>query len=69
MPKQDLLFPAGAYFREVIIEECKKREDYSSVVIDGSHIYRLDSTSIRVSGIIFFVKCYPKLAETILHIT
>lgn len=51
IPKQNLLFPSSGHIRELIIEECKKRDDYSPVVIDGSHIYNVDSTTAKVRKI------------------
>ncbi|KAK7601820.1 hypothetical protein V9T40_009261 [Parthenolecanium corni] len=47
LPKENVLFPATGRIREVIIEECTKRDDYSPVIIDGSHIYRIDSSTSK----------------------
>lgn len=49
LPKENVLFPATGRIREVIIEECTKRDDYSPVIIDGSHIYRIDSSTSKVN--------------------
>lgn len=47
-PKQSLLFPASDYLREKIVESCTKSDDYSFVVLDGSLIYRIDTTTAKV---------------------
>ena len=49
-PKQSLLFPASDYVREVIIEDCKKRDDFGFVVLDGSLIHRIDTTTAKVGS-------------------
>lgn len=48
MPKQNILFPAVAHIKEIITDECKKKDEYGPVVIDGSHIYKIDSTTAKV---------------------
>ena len=54
-PKQSLLFPASDYVREVIVENCKMRDDFGFVVLDGSLIHRIDTTTAKVS----YERSYP----------
>lgn len=68
LPKENVLFPATGRIREVLIEECTNRDDYSPVIIDGSHIYRIDSSTAKVNfnyilknGISFKKSCILKL--------
>uniref|UniRef100_A0A8D8U5A1 Sodium-independent sulfate anion transporter n=1 Tax=Cacopsylla melanoneura TaxID=428564 RepID=A0A8D8U5A1_9HEMI len=46
-PSQSLVYPAVEYFRDVIVSSCQSRDSTAPVVIDGTHIYNIDSTMAK----------------------
>lgn len=47
-PSQSLVYPAVEYIRDVIVSSCQAKDSTAPVVIDGTHIYYIDSTMAKV---------------------
>ncbi|KAI5728042.1 hypothetical protein M8J77_010767 [Diaphorina citri] len=46
-PAQSLVYPAVEYIRDVIVSTCQDKDSNCPVVIDGTHIYNIDSTMAK----------------------